>query len=236
MGTYTSNYNLYMPTVGETGWGTLVNGNFTTIDTTMKGLDTRITPIIMLKTVVDTYAELSELTNLKTGDKVFCWEYVSDLPRIYTWNGSSWTAKANGEVPQSYVEYFRLDKGYKISFYQIQADSSNMYAFIYHRYYGSNNTNGRGGDAISDNVILLPKNCYIIGTISAYYSSYSPDSFKCVIRYKNLTSNVTEIALTTTNTTYVVPSKTNGIDFYLQLGYKGAGASAYVYGGFTAVE
>ena len=60
MGTYTSNYNLYMPTVGETGWGTLVNGNFTTIDTTMKGLDTRITPIIMLKTVVDTYAELSE--------------------------------------------------------------------------------------------------------------------------------------------------------------------------------
>ena len=45
MGTYTTNYNLFMPTVGETGWGTLVNGNFTTIDTTMKGLDTRITAI-----------------------------------------------------------------------------------------------------------------------------------------------------------------------------------------------
>ena len=42
MGTYTTNYNLFMPTVGETGWGTLVNGNFTTIDTTMKGLDTRL--------------------------------------------------------------------------------------------------------------------------------------------------------------------------------------------------
>ena len=42
MGTYTTNYNLFMPTVGETGWGTLVNGNFTTIDTTMKELDTRI--------------------------------------------------------------------------------------------------------------------------------------------------------------------------------------------------
>ena len=42
MGTYTTNYNLFMPTVGETGWGTLVNGNFTTIDTTMKGLNTRI--------------------------------------------------------------------------------------------------------------------------------------------------------------------------------------------------
>ena len=45
MGTYTTNYNLFMPTVGETGWGTLVNGNFSTIDTTMKGLDTRITAV-----------------------------------------------------------------------------------------------------------------------------------------------------------------------------------------------
>ena len=45
MGTYTTNYNLFMPTVGETGWGDLVNGNFTTIDTTMKGLNTRITTI-----------------------------------------------------------------------------------------------------------------------------------------------------------------------------------------------
>ena len=45
MGTYTTNYQLYTPTVGETGWGTLVNGNFTTIDTTMKGLDTRLTAV-----------------------------------------------------------------------------------------------------------------------------------------------------------------------------------------------
>ena len=42
MGTYTTNYNLFMPTIGEQGWGDLVNGNFTIIDTTMKGLDTRI--------------------------------------------------------------------------------------------------------------------------------------------------------------------------------------------------
>ena len=45
MGTYTTNYQLYMPTVGETGWGTLVNGNFTTIDTTMKSLSNRITAV-----------------------------------------------------------------------------------------------------------------------------------------------------------------------------------------------
>ena len=45
MGTYTANYQLYMPTVGENGWGTLINGNFETIDTTMKGLDTRLTAV-----------------------------------------------------------------------------------------------------------------------------------------------------------------------------------------------
>ena len=36
MGTYTTNKNLFMPTVGETGWGTLVNGNFETIDNFLK--------------------------------------------------------------------------------------------------------------------------------------------------------------------------------------------------------
>ena len=36
MGTYTTNKNLFMPTVGETGWGTLVNTNFSTIDTYLK--------------------------------------------------------------------------------------------------------------------------------------------------------------------------------------------------------
>lgn len=42
MGTYTTNYQLFMPSIGEQGWGELVNGNFTTIDATMKGLDTRM--------------------------------------------------------------------------------------------------------------------------------------------------------------------------------------------------
>ena len=36
MGTYTTNYNLFLPSIGEQGWGMLVNGNFETIDTAMK--------------------------------------------------------------------------------------------------------------------------------------------------------------------------------------------------------
>ena len=42
MGTYTANYQLYMPSIGEQGWGDLMNGNLTTIDTTMKGLSNNI--------------------------------------------------------------------------------------------------------------------------------------------------------------------------------------------------
>ena len=54
MGIYTTNYNLFMPTIGEQGWGDLVNGNFTTIDTTMAGLNTRVG---MLETEVDAVEE-----------------------------------------------------------------------------------------------------------------------------------------------------------------------------------
>ena len=42
MGTYTTNYNLFLPNIGEQGWGELVNGNFITIDTTMTVLNTHI--------------------------------------------------------------------------------------------------------------------------------------------------------------------------------------------------
>ena len=42
MGTYTANYQLYMPTIGEQGWGELINGNYQTIDTTMKSFSNRI--------------------------------------------------------------------------------------------------------------------------------------------------------------------------------------------------
>ena len=36
MGTYTTNKELFMPSVGEQGWGDLVNGNFETIDNFLK--------------------------------------------------------------------------------------------------------------------------------------------------------------------------------------------------------
>lgn len=45
MGTYTTNYQLYMPSVGERGWGTLINDNYSAIDTAMKGLSNRLTAV-----------------------------------------------------------------------------------------------------------------------------------------------------------------------------------------------
>ena len=52
-----------MPSVGEQGWGELVNGNFSTIDATMSGLDTRIGT---LETETDAIEE--RVTTLEAGN------------------------------------------------------------------------------------------------------------------------------------------------------------------------
>lgn len=62
MGTYTTNYQLFMPTVGEQGWGELVNNNFSIIDTTMSGLNTRVGT---LETKTNTVEE--RITTLEAG-------------------------------------------------------------------------------------------------------------------------------------------------------------------------
>ena len=43
MGTYTPNYNLYMPSIGEQGWGELVSNNFEILDTNLNDLQNQIT-------------------------------------------------------------------------------------------------------------------------------------------------------------------------------------------------
>ena len=51
MGTYTPNYNLYMPEVGETGWGQLVSNNFAIIDG-MDKIDSITTTFTVLTSTV----------------------------------------------------------------------------------------------------------------------------------------------------------------------------------------
>ena len=63
MGTYTANYQLYMPTIGEQGWGELINGNYQTIDTTMKSFSNRIGT---LETETDAVEE--RVTTLEAGE------------------------------------------------------------------------------------------------------------------------------------------------------------------------
>ena len=63
MGTYTTNYQLYMPTIGEQGWGELVNGNFTTIDVAMKSLSNNIATLETETTAIE-----ERVTVLETGE------------------------------------------------------------------------------------------------------------------------------------------------------------------------
>lgn len=53
MGTYTTNYNLYKPTVGEQGWGSLINTNFDTTDSTMHGLRVDTDSLISTRAFID---------------------------------------------------------------------------------------------------------------------------------------------------------------------------------------
>ena len=45
LGTYTPNYNLYMPSIGEQGWGELVSNNFEILDTISNTFNTQISNI-----------------------------------------------------------------------------------------------------------------------------------------------------------------------------------------------
>ena len=45
MGSYTPNYNLYMPSIGEQGWGNLVSNNFEILDTISNTFNTQISNI-----------------------------------------------------------------------------------------------------------------------------------------------------------------------------------------------
>lgn len=64
MGTYTTNYNLFMPTVGEQGWGELVNENFETIDATMESLSNSIST---LETDTDAIKEKLDAIEVNNG-------------------------------------------------------------------------------------------------------------------------------------------------------------------------
>ena len=89
MGTYTTNYNLFMPTVGETGWGELVNGNFETIDAELKSLSNKLVSTVAAinyKVTPDTTTYFYA-TNSYEGPYSFS---ITILPRIYgvTYTGS----------------------------------------------------------------------------------------------------------------------------------------------------
>ena len=81
MGTYTANYNLFMPSIGEQGWGELVNGNFTTIDTTMKNFGNRIGTVETETDVIENRinAVESELNGMTSNEKT-CTIYATLTP------------------------------------------------------------------------------------------------------------------------------------------------------------
>lgn len=110
MGTYTANYQLYMPTVGEQGWGDLMNGNLTTIDTTMKGLNTRIGTAETNITSLTSRMGTAETTIASNKSRIGTLETEADAfdSRITTleageFSGSVTADKFNGYIVSDYI-------------------------------------------------------------------------------------------------------------------------------------
>ena len=78
MGTYTTNYNLFMPSIGEQGWGELVNNNFSTIDTSMAGLNTRMGTAEMNITSLTSRMGTAETTIISNTSRIGILETEAD--------------------------------------------------------------------------------------------------------------------------------------------------------------
>ena len=87
MGTYTPNYNLYMPSIGEQGWGELVSNNFEILDTNLNDLQDQID---VINTNIDTIN-----TNIGDGTRIL---YISSPPIINSSNFSNYASYDGNNV------------------------------------------------------------------------------------------------------------------------------------------
>ena len=91
MGTYTPNYNLYMPSIGEQGWGELVSNNFEILDTNLTNLQTQITT--NLNNLQDQIDAID--TNIGNGTRTLTLTGNSQYFQQY-WDGNVYITYING--------------------------------------------------------------------------------------------------------------------------------------------
>ena len=100
MGTYTPNYNLYMPSIGEQGWGDLVSNNFEILDTNLNNLQTQITT--NLNNLQDQIDIIN--TNIGDGTRVLFINPPSSTITITTSNFSNYASYDNNVYIASFIE------------------------------------------------------------------------------------------------------------------------------------
>ena len=205
MGTYTTNYNLFMPTVGETGWGELVNGNFATIDTTMKSLSNRI----------GTLEPLSVIQVDSNGDVTFPGNVIG---RNINENGvSGWLLMKFSTVqPSHYAESFQISGSvtgtssaktgtvtttFKIpSFVQV-TDSTGTFTFTIDPVYS------QGGGATFTVTNLINGGVYDTFTISQAGTDAKTETRVLPLYSSIYISTTTHVAVSVTGKqTYLVPA------------------------------
>lgn len=186
MGTYTTNYNLFMPSVGEQGWGELVNGNFTTIDTTMARLNTRIGTLETETDTLDSRIEALEITipeqglvdgNLKGLLFVPAVIQISEGNEIYaqcptqTSRGTSTTNPTNITIA-NYTYPYVTPKRHTVGVFTRESDLS-------------------GIPALNLTTRTMQISCLVGGTITGYYKKTTDSTYTSVTLTQSKPANVT---------------------------------------------
>ena len=171
MGTYTTNYNLFMPTVGEQGWGELVNGNFTTIDTTMKSLSNRIETLENVNTVsYGQHVTITDDGSNRTISSVSMWETITNWS-LCLFNGVATNSTISGTV------YLKFKSDIGASYKVMSISNTGSITLLVNTQSGNN--------ASFDGVVTIPSNTQILQIHStrtqsgstAYTVTYSIGSY-----------------------------------------------------------
>lgn len=166
----------------------------------------------IFRRVVDTIADLANISNPQLNDRALVWGADSTETKIYMWDGSTWGDMGQ---PLSNVQYVDSYSKESMFFYKIEPDTE-------HYYYPGNV--GTGLKQLS--LLGLISNCYVIGSVSAYEIGSGIGGY---LAWTQCTSDsISSSELTQTPTEFNIPIKCNGMTLFY------VGNSPYV--GFKAAS
>lgn len=217
MGTYTANKNLYMPTVGEQGWGTLMNTNLSTIDNFLKPITVSGSTYTFTGNHVGNQSGGSISATSITNSGTLTNTGTSTFTGKITGNGGIGTTSLTTSSTITSTGQIVANGGVKGKLNVSVTPSSTYNSFTYrlydYAYWNSSNQYTYNNEVFHP--ITLSFGSVLSGSIGAYISSTTNLSQYQLVFFRYNTANSVQ-TLTTAAKTYTIPSNTYGIGIWLQ--------------------